>query len=1558
MTLRAAAFALTSIFHLTRRAVRALGRLHEEQPMMSVPLRAAGSVRLRLLGAAAMTALAAPGAALAIPLQACGPLNVASDPQTVTCTGAFNPYANGIAYNTSASPTPGNVQVKLSATANVQPTTTSTGLSVIGPNNFYADAQLLTGAQLTATGVGVSVQAGGAGAARIENSGTVSAVTSGLLAQAGSGGSAVLTNNADGSVSVSNAGDTTALSATGGSASISNLGSASAQASGSGRAWGALVNATNAAGLASLSNTGQITVSAAGGQAVGLAASPSAGGSSLTTNGTVSVTGGAGGAAGLSVTGGLSAVLTAASTASGAASLSVSASGSAVGVLASGMSGNTSVNLTGVALSPTSTGADAAGVSLSGGAADVVTVAPAVFGATTYGADMTVSGKTSAMGVGITSPTASATVSFTSAALNVAASAGGATGVALTGVAGPASLSFTPGARGAGLTVTAAGGDAYGALVSGTGAQSAVFGDTVSVANTSGRAIGLDASGGSSLTASFAKALTANATGGHALGVNIVAGGGASSVSLADLLTVSSNGGDATGVSMWNGASQSVATGKAVSVTSATGSASGLWLAGATGTVSATVNDSLTVSGASTTIGVNSAVAAGGTAETVTLTKGVSASSTGSDAFGVLLNGGASAALSLHTSGGAANVISASSTGSSAPQVTGVQVYGGASVTVDGAPTVNVSGTGFTLGAYVENAVGPVNLTLGQVTAQSTTTSAPTVGVAAFTSGASAAISLADAGVVDVTGAGANYGAIVRTTGTSGAINLNLNTVRLHGSASTGQGWGVWAWNQTSGASTTTVTVQSVQTSGRFAVGVFGAASTGGAATLNLGSAGTGGVATTGANSPGVDFVGQNGLLTINNNGLVSTQGASSFGIRGTSTGLGGVTIASAQTTTAGASSAGLIASTSSGAASVSASSVSTQGAASHAISVSTGTGAATVTATTATAAGAGSDAIHVASSGAAADTVTVSDGGVASSTNGYGVYVATGGAATVNVGTSANTASVSGGLWGVAANATGGTSLTIKGQVTGGGGAAINLQGGADVIVNAGVVNGYVSLSGGDASFTNAGTWNAFGGTEAFGGGTNVLVNSGALNAAPSATTAAVTSFTGLTTVTNTGLINLQQAGASAHTGDVLELGAAAYSGSGAAKLAIDANLAAAAVGGSAAQSADLLRLTGGSTAGTTTLAVADLGAGKPGAFNFTGIAVVSAASSTAGAFVLQGGVIDKGYVQYSLAQSGGTYYLVGLPSTSSFEITRTGAEAQRFWRRSSDLWAEEMRSPRYGKSDGLSSWAAISGASDKQKDNPTYTVTAVNSFTFKPNLAISDDYAGGETGIDFGHGDWGLGLAAGYGRQTGRFSASANGLDLDGYNLGGYVRYRSMAGVFLNALAKYDSFSVKQSNHLQHFGLSFDGSTTGAEFQLGYHWTGRQLFVEPVATMAWTSTDLGSFTNAAAGASVNFNRTRSAYGTLGLRFGAKPSGGDWALSPFGGVYYEGEMGAKNRTTVTAGPASVLFADPRPGADARFELGLSGRNKQGLELNALVDGRTGGGLSGVTGRVGLSWRW
>lgn len=830
-------------------------------------------------------------------------------------------------------------------------------------------------------------------------------------------------------------------------------------------------------------------------------------------------------------------------------------------------------------------------------------------------------------------------------------------------------------------------------------------------------------------------------------------------------------------------------------------------------------------------------------------------------------------------------------------EVAGLSSGGASSATNTGTITVT-AGSGAAIAMVSSlSSVGAVTLT----NSGTLTVTGGSGGAAGFDVHTAGAITITDTASLTVTSTtGPSFGAYAVSSGSTGAMTISLTSVSL-----TGPGAAVQAINGTTGSSASTITVQSITMTGASGIGVSGGASTSGAATITLGSntGGTrsGGVSTAGANSYGVAYVGGLGLLTLNNNNLISTTGSNSPGLYLVSAG-GGVTVNSYNVTTTGAT----------------------------------------------------TDAIDITSSGASPVSINLADGGTTSSTTGNGVSVSTGGAAAINVGATATTASVSGGLWGVTVTATGGTTLTIAGSVTGGGGAAISIAGGNATINNAGTINGYLTLAAANDTVNNSGTWNAFGASTTFGGGADVVTNSGVLNINPSLSTAATMTFAKLTTLNNSGVISLQGVGGAPHTGDVFNIGSAAYVGSGSAKLLIDANLSTAAVGASGAQTADQL-VTTGAVSGVTTIAVRDLGAGAAGQLNYAGIKVVAASSSSAGAFALQGGTIDKGYVQYQLLQAGANYYLVGLPGSAAFQVARTSEQAQRFWRESGDYWAEEMREPGLAGSQGPSAWVQAGGGGDTERSRPTYNIAAVSAVTLTPDVDIQDDWTGAQAGLDYGMGAWGVGFTAGLGQQIGRFKSNGATLDLNGFNVGAYARYQD-GGLFLNALVKYDSYTVKQN--AAAFNVGFNGSTTGAELQAGYHYVSGALFIEPVATVSFSGPSLQTVNSAVAGAQASFSGGHSAYASAGVRVGETQPYGVWTVQPYAGAYVEGEMSANNSAIITTGAQSQVLGDPRQASLARFELGVMGKAPTGLELSAKVGAETGGGASGVDGKVGLTWRW
>ncbi len=85
--------------------------------------------------------------------------------------------------------------------------------------------------------------------------------------------------------------------------------------------------------------------------------------------------------------------------------------------------------------------------------------------------------------------------------------------------------------------------------------------------------------------------------------------------------------------------------------------------------------------------------------------------------------------------------------------------------------------------------------------------------------------------------------------------------------------------------------------------------------------------------------------------------------------------------------------------------------------------------------------------------------------------------------------------------------------------------------------------------------------------------------------------------------------------------------------------------------------------------------------------------------------------------------------------------------------------------------------------------------------------------------------------------------------------------------------------------------------------------------------------------------------------------SAGDWALQPYLGVNYEGELNGRPGATLSSGGEDLYFRDASEGGRARWEAGIQGTT-QGLSAFAKVEGVTGSGSSGVAGRAGVAIRW
>jgi len=1227
--------------------------------------------------------------------------------------------------------------------------------------------------------------------------------------------------------------------------------------------------------------------------------------------------------------------------------LVVSSSGTAAtGITATDLTGVADVNIGG-AFNVTNTAGDAMGIRLDGGTTQTIALAQG----------MTIDGVDAATGVALSGATGGISLSSQDV---VSISGNDAAGVAIADGAKvditlADALSVTGGDSGLGIgsqnasgavtiaaqgpvTVSAAGGSATAVSILGGTDVSLNFADSVTATGSSAAGISVQADGGVGIM--LDKGLNVTGASDNALGVFAYGRQGAT-VTLAQGATVSANGGEAMGATVAAVTGDSIINADGhVSVANTAGTATGLY-------------------------------AVGGANATINVAQGLDVTATGDDAVGVRAGG----LTGIMTVNAPSAITATSDTGGAA----GIYVESVSGLVVNQGAAITASSAGQVAGVYSADVAGQQTLTLGDISASSTGDQA--YGVILQDAGP---VSLTDSGTISVSAAAGGAGVSVASLGANSPITLALNQIVASGAGTMGIDL---LGDITQGVGAVNVNVQNISTDGAGADGIRVAAPVSGATALVIGSIAngthSGGVTTTGDAANGVALASIDGDATITNNGAITTQGANAAGIDAQASGVGALSVNSWSISTSGAQSNGVNAGVADGALTIASDSIQTtgddssgigatatgaggvtvtarsttvSGSGSQGIAVSTDSGAAIVNATSTVAGGAGADAIAVTSTSGDV-VVNLADGGTTSAADGDGVHVTTGGKATINVGSAADTAKVSGGQWGIASTADQGSIVNISASVTGAGGAAINLKGGASTINNlSNTIIGYVDLTDADDVVNNAGTWQASG-TSNFAGGNDVVNNSGTLNVAPAASTATVVAFQNLESFNNSGTISLAQAsGATPHSGDVLDLGSAAYVGSGAATLVLDANLGSVAVGTSAPQSADMLMA--GTISGSTVLVINDLGATSAGAFNFDGIQVATADQIAAGSFTLSEGSANRGLTQYQLVFDGNQVRMVGLPGSNAFALVRAGAEAQRFWRRSADVWADQLRTMNNFGAHEIHGWMQLYGGGETEESRPTFNVTALGTnYSFNPKLDIRDSFFGGEAGVDFALDDTaGVGIVAGYGDQNGKVKGSREHLDVQGYNIGAYARVNA-GGFFAHVLGKADIYNVKFRFNSAMANTKFDGVSWGFDLRAGYHADMGSAFLEPMARIAWTHSDLDGFTDVD-GAAADYRNAKSAFGEAGLRAGwSMENSSGWTISPYAGAYYRGEMAHGNRVAITSGGSTVNFQDDTAGAHGRFEAGIIGSDSKGLTLFGKAEGLVGD-VHGISGRAGVMFRW
>lgn len=759
-------------------------------------------------------------------------------------------------------------------------------------------------------------------------------------------------------------------------------------------------------------------------------------------------------------------------------------------------------------------------------------------------------------------------------------------------------------------------------------------------------------------------------------------------------------------------------------------------------------------------------------------------------------------------------------------------------------------------------------------------------------------------GDVKVTNAGA-----ITTSGESsrGIFAGSYFNVAIDGSGTVGTSGNYAAGIAASAGETATIAAGTVTTAGQTSAGISAYGQLG--ATITAGT-----VATKGDNSPGI-IAGSYGDARVTAT-AVTTEGAYSDGIRAASFGAGSRVV-------------------------VKAADIVTNGDGSHAIWANAFAGDAfAVTSGT------------VVTTGANADAITVSGGGGQAVAVVNNVLTYGAGSSAVVLDAAGSAYAYVGGLVKGAADGiriTSGTDATLVnvGAITAGTGNAIDIKGGPATVLNYAIVSGGVSLTGGDDLFDNENAF--FAGNSDFGAGQDRLINAGqiVIDGHGDGLPATVT-FANLETFDNKGWINL----ANGTAGDMLAVPGARFTGSGNSLLSLD-------IAYGATMVTD--RLTLGSASGSTIVDLLPLG----GEATFTpGATIVQAsAASSPTAFTLAANARDVGFVHYAIVYRPETfaYQLVGTPSAAAYRTAGYAEGAQQLWYKSADAITAHLTGLRdagwiAGPDAKGALWLQMFGDVARRNEQRSYAVDGVTLANI--DFSTRQDVFGGQLGYDFGSGSAEgrgtlFGLTGGYQNSTLRYVGSADRAVFDDLNIGIYGSWHG-GKAFINGLAKYDRYWGRVRGLEVGYRDKLDGGSYGAQIEAGIRLGSDGFFAEPVASIAYTRTDLDSF--AVLGTSVGYPEFNGLRAKGGLRIGGTSNmkgGGRITFYASAEAVHEFE-GQPTVKLVNAGGA-YRFEGDRIGTYAK---GTIGANITGVssKVSGYMEGfgTTGSGYEGGGGRVGI----
>ncbi|WP_232491722.1 autotransporter outer membrane beta-barrel domain-containing protein [Novosphingobium kaempferiae] len=526
-------------------------------------------------------------------------------------------------------------------------------------------------------------------------------------------------------------------------------------------------------------------------------------------------------------------------------------------------------------------------------------------------------------------------------------------------------------------------------------------------------------------------------------------------------------------------------------------------------------------------------------------------------------------------------------------------------------------------------------------------------------------------------------------------------------------------------------------------------------------------------------------------------------------------------------------------------------------------------------------------------------------------------------------------------------TPVTVKGTVRienagtiTGTRAAISTIMSNSIIVNRGVIDGAIVTSEGDDTITNYGTW-IFGGSRAatgFGGGNNLLINSGIVRLAASKEgKPSVAVLNDLSRFENSGTLSLQNGVA----GDTLTL-PGDYVASGKAKLGID-------LGGQGKVS-DRLVVEGAAT-GSTSISLTSTDGYGATLLNGPLRIVTVGAGSAANAFTLES--TDIGFVRYGLTYDAASrsYSVLSTAGAPVYRFARLNEGAQSVWLKSAEAFTTHMRTSRDLGDPGRRIWGQMSGGVANRDE--TRAVAGGNGFgATSYDLDYRQDFYGGELGFDAVQGDGvTAGVMGGYTSSTQRFKANGDKGRTDALNVGAYGGV-TRGLLFANLLVKYDHFSTRVSSQQMDWDDTIDGHSIGAQGEVGARLGSAKFFVEPAASLAWQSTSLGDIEPL--DQTIAFDKASGLRGRIGARLGGVAKLLGTEVTFYGAGDFVHEFKGDDGATLVSGGQSVWVPGARMADYGQATLGLDIKGSGPVSGFIQGSGTFGSSYSGVDGRAGI----